>query len=93
MEFVDGKALRDLITVSPLPLRKLLDIPLQVAEALAAAHDAGIVHRDIKPSNILVSKEGFVKLFDFGLTKRSPTAILEADFGSQPRITFHDQAR
>src|SRR6266542_137943 len=79
MEFVDGKTLRDVISVSQLPLRKLLEIALQIAEALAAAHDASIVHRDLKPSNILLSKEGFVKLFDFGLAKRAPDAVLEAD--------------
>jgi len=79
MEFVDGKTLRDLIAASPLPLRKILDISLQIAEALAAAHEAGIVHRDLKPSNVLISKEGFVKLFDFGLAKRAPAAVLDAD--------------
>src|SRR5207245_4639793 len=79
MEFVDGKTLRDVISVSQLPLRKLLEIALQIAEALAAAHEAGIVHRDLKPSNVLLSKEGFVKLFDFGLAKRAPAATLDVD--------------
>ena len=53
----------------PLPTKKLLDVAVQVAEALAKAHGAGIVHRDLKPENVVVSKDGFAKLLDFGLAK------------------------
>src|SRR6185312_15700656 len=53
----------------PLPMRRLLDVATQTAEGLAKAHGAGIVHRDLKPENLMVSKDGFVKILDFGLAK------------------------
>ena len=69
MELVEGKTLRSLLSSGPLPSRKLLEIAIPVAEGLARAHGAGIVHRDLKPENIMVSKDGFVKILDFGLAK------------------------
>jgi Tol biopolymer transport system component len=69
MELVDGKTLRDLLSEGPLPVRKLLGIAVQVAEGLARAHSAGIVHRDLKPENVMVTKDGLVKILDFGLAK------------------------
>ncbi len=69
MELVDGKTLRELMASGPTPIRKLLGIAAQVAEGLAKAHTAGIVHRDLKPENVMVSKDGFVKILDFGLAK------------------------
>lgn len=68
-ELIDGESLRALINRGPLPMRKLLDIAIQVADALAAAHEAGIVHRDLKPENIMIGKDGRVKLLDFGVAK------------------------
>jgi eukaryotic-like serine/threonine-protein kinase len=69
MELVDGQSLREMLASGPLPTKKLLDVAVQVAEALAKAHGAGIVHRDLKPENVVVSKDGFAKLLDFGLAK------------------------
>ena len=69
MELVDGRTLRELAAAGPLPVRRVLALAVQVAEGLAKAHDAGIVHRDLKPENVMVSKDGFAKILDFGLAK------------------------
>ena len=71
MELVEGKTLRELLEAGRLPASRTLDIGVQVAEGLARAHGAGIVHRDLKPENVMVSKDGFVKILDFGLAKLS----------------------
>ena len=71
-EFVDGVTLRQHLR-QPLKLIEVLDITIQVASALVAAHAAGIVHRDIKPENIMVRKDGIVKILDFGLAKLTDT--------------------
>jgi len=68
-EFIDGHSLRKLIKRGPLELSEVLDIGIQIASALAAAHEAGIVHRDIKPENIMVRKDQLVKVLDFGIAK------------------------
>ncbi len=69
MELVDGKTLRDLCVSGPMPLRRILPVAAQIADGLAKAHAAGIMHRDLKPENVMVSKDGFVKILDFGLAK------------------------
>jgi Tol biopolymer transport system component len=69
MEFVDGKTLRDLLETGPIPIMKSLQIVAQIADGLAKAHAAGIVHRDVKPENVMVTRDGLVKILDFGLAK------------------------
>jgi serine/threonine protein kinase len=68
-EFVEGLSLRQRLAGGPLPLPECLDMTIQIASALAAAHDAGIIHRDIKPDNVMVRADGYVKVLDFGLAK------------------------
>jgi eukaryotic-like serine/threonine-protein kinase len=69
MEHVDGVTLRQHLAGGGLPLGETLDIAIQVADALVAAHEAGIVHRDIKPENLMIRRDGYVKVLDFGLAK------------------------
>jgi serine/threonine protein kinase len=71
MELVDGRTLREILQEGPYPTKRLLGIAAQIADGLARAHGAGIVHRDLKPENLMVTKEGFVKILDFGLAKLS----------------------
>jgi tetratricopeptide (TPR) repeat protein len=67
MEYLEGSTLADELSAGPLPTEKMLDLALQIVDALAAAHAAGILHRDIKPANICVIEDGRTKLLDFGL--------------------------
>jgi serine/threonine protein kinase len=80
-EFIAGETLRQRLKRAPLLLTEALDIAVQIAAALQAAHEAGIIHRDIKPENIMLRPDGYVKVLDFGLAKL--TELRSADFGMQ----------
>ena len=86
-EFIEGETLRQRLQQGRLPIRDVVEIGLQMAGALAAAHARGLVHRDIKPENVMVRRDGYVKVLDFGLAKLA-TAKPSPDQG---RVESHTQ--
>jgi serine/threonine protein kinase len=84
MEYLEGQTLRECIAAKPLKIEEILDLGIQIAEALDAAHAKGIVHRDIKPSNIFVTARGYAKIMDFGVAK---LAGLPLHAGSEELLT------
>jgi eukaryotic-like serine/threonine-protein kinase len=87
MELIDGKTLRDVVSEGALPLRKLLGIATQIADGLARAHSAGIVHRDLKPENVMVTKDGLVKILDFGLAKLAHPGLEGGQEAEAPTVS------
>jgi len=69
MEYIEGETLRQKIRARSLQVKQTLDIAIQIADGLAKAHDAGIIHRDLKPENLMISRDGYAKILDFGLAK------------------------
>ncbi len=89
-ELLDGRTLRDrLRSEGRLPVRKVLDVAVQITRGLAAAHEKGIVHRDLKPENLFLTTDGRVKILDFGLARREPLAA-ETPVDSDHRTATQD---
>jgi predicted ATPase/serine/threonine protein kinase len=87
MELVEGETVRKLLTSGSLPMQKAIEIAAQVADGLTKAHEAGITHRDLKPENLMVSRDGFVKILDFGLAKLASPSGEQLDVGTTTSLT------
>jgi eukaryotic-like serine/threonine-protein kinase len=86
-ELLEGETLRDRLRSGAIPLRKALDYALQIARGLAAAHEKGIIHRDLKPENIFLTRDGRVKILDFGLAK-----LTQSEPGTQTSLATASHA-
>ena len=88
LELVEGPTLAERISKGPIPLDEALPIAKQIAEALEAAHEAGVIHRDLKPANIKVRKDGTVKVLDFGLAKAFQPEASDVSASMSPTISL-----
>src|SRR5213083_568292 len=89
-ELIEGETLRQRLMRGRMELREAVDIAIQVASALAAAHETGIVHRDIKPENIMLRPDGYVKVLDFGIAKLAESAFAKAAADGAGSVTLAD---
>ena len=93
MEMVEGQTLRDVLMRGGMPLAKLLEIAIPLAEAVAAAHQQGITHRDLKPENVLVGRDGKVKVLDFGLAKMTEAVGAPGEGSQLPTRVLTEEGR
>jgi len=89
MELVAGETLRERMKSGRMTAKTILELAKQIAEALANAHEAGIVHRDLKPENLMITKDGLVKVLDFGLSKIVPSSALTSNMTTLPDDLTH----
>ena len=87
MELVEGETLAERIARGPVPVDEALTLSQQIAEALEAAHEKGVIHRDLKPANIKVDPEGHVKVLDFGLAKAFADEVPEGELSASPTLS------
>jgi eukaryotic-like serine/threonine-protein kinase len=88
-ELLDGETLRARLGAGPIPMRKAIEYAVQIAEGLGAAHDKGIVHRDVKPENLFVTKDGRVKILDFGLARQ--VIVPGVEDTNSPTLSHHTE--